>query len=104
MKMMECISLVELWEYLQGRNTKDGAEICVTSETADWDGSWPAPNEEAMEKAYFDLKKNGATLCMDGEECKCRFDPKKNVYICYNADADTSFILTVDEFGVCTFQ
>lgn len=101
---MNGISLVELWNYLKGNNTSDGAEICVTSESTGWDGSWPAPNEEAVANAYFDLKKNGVLLCMDGEECKCEFDKDKNVYVCYNADSNASFILTAEEFGICTFQ
>lgn len=101
---MEGISLVELWNYLQGRRTKDGAEICVTSETEGWDGTWPAPNEEAVTDAYFDLKKDDVTLCMDGEECECHFDPEKNVYVCTNVDFQTTFVLTPEEFDVCTFR
>lgn len=98
------ISLVELWNYLQGKKTNDGAEICVTTENTAWNGEWPAPSEGVPDNVYFDLKKDGETLCMDGEECECRFDPEKNAYICYNADSDASFILTIEEFGVCTFQ
>ena len=101
---MKCISLVELWNYLQGKSTANGAEIYVTSENENWDGSWPAPNEEALADAYFDLKKNRVLLCMDGEECECKFDQDKNVYVCHNVDSDASFILTVEEFGICTFQ
>ena len=98
------ISLVELWNYLQGKKTHDGAEVCVTTEDAAWDGSWPAPGNEAPDDTYFDLKKNGVTLCMDGEECECVFDPERNAYVCFNAESDASFLLTADEFGACTFS
>lgn len=102
--MKKCISLVALWDYLQGKNTQDGAEICVTTESKTWDGNWPAPNEEVPEGSYFDLKKNGATLCMDGEECECTYDSAKDSYMCRSPESDMSFQFTADEFGACTFN
>ena len=102
---MTCgVSLVMLWNYLQGKKTRDGAEICVTSADPAWDGSWSAPGNEVPDDTYFDLKKNGAVLCMDGEECECVFDSEKNAYVCLNSESDMPFLLTAEEFGICTFN
>ena len=99
------ISIVELWEYLKGKKTADGAEIVVTPNQPDyWDGSWPAPDDFATGEAYFDLKKAGELLCCDGEECVCYFDPEKDMYVCHNEESNLTFLLTKEEFGICTFR
>lgn len=91
--------------YLKGKKTADGAEIVVTPNQPDyWDGSWPAPDDFATGEAYFDLKKAGELLCCDGEECVCYFDPEKDMYVCHNEESNLTFLLTKEEFGICTFR
>lgn len=102
--MKYSISLVELWKSLRGQKTKDGAEVHVTSGTAEWDGQWPAPSDEVIDNAYFDLWKNGVIACLDGEVCECEFQPHKGTYLCKNADSTLIFNLTQKEFNVCTFN
>lgn len=99
------MSLVELWEHLKGGKTADGAEIVVTPDSASsWDGSWPAPSDAASEEAFFDLKKNGETLCCDGEKCSFHFDHEKEIYVCRSENSDKEFLLTKVEFDIGTFK
>lgn len=102
--MKYCISLASLWDFLRGERTHAGDEICVTTESKDWDGNWPAPSEGLPDSVYFDLKKNGYILCMDGEECECVYEPEKDAYTCVNPESEASFLLTAEEFASCTFS
>lgn len=98
------VSLKTLWEHLKGKPTADGYQIVVTTSNADWDGSYPAPNHEDLDSAYFDLCGPDGCVCCDGEEC-C-YEKHGDRYILTNNESETTttFTLTEEEFGVATFK